>query len=410
MTALPESKTLEGVSCLEDVLAEHRADIDICARCGFCKNVCPTYKFSDGFEAYSPRARLNFLRDAVDGKAEFTAGWVDRLFRCTTCERCVEVCQTMIPLVELWEAARARAVREGAGPMPAHRRIAAAVKKTGNAFAEPLAKARDWMLPEHRPAERADLLIFGGCTASYRNPPMLRTGLSILQRADVPYMYLGGRELCCGSPLLRTGQDEAAAEAIRANIDMFSEAGVKRIAAPCAGCSKTLKSDYPKWAKRLGKPWKVEVLHFVELYDELLAKGSIRPARPISKVVTYHDPCHAGRAQGLFREPRAVMAAIPGLKLVEMPHHGPDSRCCGAGGGVKANYPQLAAAIARDRVQEAMDTGAEALVTMCPFCQASFNQAVKELKADFPVLGVDQLLMESMGGADAASAGEASRA
>ena len=382
-------------------LAAYAEDIETCARCGFCKNVCPTYKFSGGFEAFSPRARLHFLRDYVEGKAEMTPGWVDRLFRCTTCERCAEVCQTMIPLVELWEAARARAVEEGVGPMPAHVRISAAVAKCGNAFGEPLEKARGWMLPEHRPAERADLLIFGGCTASYRISAMLRTGASILQRQGVPYMYLGGRELCCGSPLLRTGQDAAAAGVIAGNIDLINEAGVKQVVAPCAGCSKTLKSDYPRWAKKLGKKWDVEILHFAEIYARLIGEGQLVPTTPINRTVTYHDPCHAGRAQGLFREPRAIMAAIPGLRLVEMPHHGPDSRCCGAGGGVKANYPDLAASIARDRVQEALSTGADMLVTMCPFCQGSFTQAIKELEAPLEVAGVDHLLLQAMGGDDA---------
>ena len=377
-------------------LARYAADIETCARCGFCKNVCPTFKFSGGFEAFSPRARLHFLRDYAEGRAEMTPGWVDRLFRCTTCERCAEVCQTMIPLVEVWEAARARAVEEGAGPMPAHVRIRQAVAAFGNAFGEPLEKARGWMLPEHTPAESAELLVFGGCTASYRIPAMLRTGVSILQRQNIPYMYLGGSEVCCGSPLLRTGQNEAAMEVIARNIDLVNEAGVKRIVAPCAGCSKTLKSDYPRWAARLGKPWNVQVLHFIEIYAKLIEEGRIVPTRPLQKTVTYHDPCHAGRAQGLFREPRAIMAAIPGLQLVEMPHHGPDSRCCGAGGGVKANYPALAASIARDRVEEALSTGAEMLVTMCPFCQGSFEQAVRELNAPIEVAGVDHLLLQSM--------------
>lgn len=378
-------------------LAHLHEEVENCARCGFCKNVCPTYRHSDGYETYSPRARLYFLRDYVEGRAEMTQGWVDRLFRCTTCERCVDVCQTRIPLVKLWEAARARAVEEGVGPMPAHLRISDTVARCGNAFGDPPDKAREWMLPEHRPAEKAELLVFGGCTASYRVPDMLCTGVSILQRQEIPYMYLGGREVCCGSPLLRTGQDAVAAKVIARNIDLINEAGVRQVVAPCAGCSKTLKEDYPAWARKLSKKWNVEVLHFSEIYTRLLDEGRMVPTRAIKKTVTYHDPCHAGRAQGLFREPRAIMAAIPALRLVEMPHHGTDARCCGAGGGVKANYPEMAAAIARDRVEEALATGAEMLVTMCPFCQGSFTQAIKEMGAQITVTGVDALLLQSLG-------------
>ncbi len=144
-------------------------------------------------------------------------------------------------------------------------------------------------------------------------------------------------------------------------------------------------------------------MHFGEVYARLLKEGKLQLTKTIDKTVTYHDPCHVGRAQGLFAEPRAIIQAIPGLKLVEMAHHGPDSRCCGAGGGVKANYPTLAGAICQDRVREAMDTGAEMLVTMCPFCQGSFNQAVETLNAPIQVAGADALLLEAMGNADASA-------
>jgi heterodisulfide reductase subunit D len=379
-------------------LENFEEDLKICARCGFCKNVCPTYLYSDGFEAFSPRGRLHFLREYAAGREKMSASWVDRLYRCTSCERCMEVCQTSIPLVPLWEAARARAVREGKGPMPAHVRLRNAVAKTGNPYDEPLEKQRGWMQQEHKPAEHADMLVFGGCTASYRIPAMLRTGVSILQRQGIPYMYLGGKEHCCGSPLLRTGQKDIAAEVIAHNIDLINEAGVKQVVTPCGGCSKTLKHDYPLWAKRMGKPWTVEVLHFSEIYASLIKEGKLVPTKAINKTVTYHDPCHVGRAQGLFEEPRVIMAAIPGLKLVEMPHHGKDSRCCGAGGGVKSNYPELADHIAQDRVQEAADTGADMLATMCPFCQGSFMGAVKALNSPLEIIGVDALLLQSMEG------------
>lgn len=372
-------------------------DLKICARCGFCKNVCPTFKFSDGFECNSPRGRLYFVQQFLKGKEEMSPEWVDRLYRCTSCERCMEVCQTEIPLVPLWEAARARTVELGLGPMPAHKRLKDSLVRFANPYGEPLSKQRDWMPEGLHPKDSAEILVFGGCTASYRVSAMLRTGVSILEKADIPYVYRGGEEHCCGSPILRTGQVEAALGVIKHNIELFHEAGVKYVVTPCGGCSKTLKHDYPVWAEKLGLPWRVTVMHFGEIYAKLIEEGKITLKKSINKTVTYHDPCHVGRAQGLYEEPRKIIAAIPGLKLVEMPHHGPNSRCCGAGGGVKSNYPDLADAICQDRVQEAIETGAEMLVTMCPFCQGSFNQAVKAMHCTLGVAGVDALLLEAMG-------------
>ena len=382
-------------------------DLKICARCGFCKNVCPTFKFSEGFECSSARGRLFFLHEFLRGREEMTPEWTDRLYRCTSCERCMEVCQTKIPLVPLWEAARAKCVAMGMAPLPVHKKLRDWLLEFNNPYGEPLEKQRNWMLPGMTPAPKADLLVFGGCTASYRVPAMLRTGIKILQKAGIPYMYMGGDEHCCGSPILRTGQVKAAEKAIRHNIELFNRSGAREVVTPCGGCSKTLKHDYPVWARKLGLPWKVKVVHFSEIYARLVEEGKIALTRPINKIVTYHDPCHVGRAQGLFKEPRTIIGAIPGLTLREMPHHGPDSRCCGSGGGVKAQFPKLADKICQDRVQEAIDTGADALVTLCPFCQGAFNQAVKAMNASIEVAGVDALMLESMGGdnADSPAAG-----
>jgi heterodisulfide reductase subunit D len=225
---------------------------------------------------------------------------------------------------------------------------------------------------------------------------MLRTGVSILTRLDIPYAYAGGEEVCCASPMLRTGQLELAAELMGRNLDLFARKGAATIVTPCGGCSKTLKHDYPVWAKKLGKPFNVAIRHLSEVYVRLLHEGRIKPSRPVNKTVTFHDPCHVGRSQGLFDEPREILAAIPGLRLTEMPRSRQESRCCGAGGGVKANYPQMAGQIARERLEEAVETGADTLVTMCPFCLGSFTQAIRESGASIHLAGLEELLLASL--------------
>jgi heterodisulfide reductase subunit D len=387
----------DATALIDAGLPELSYALDTCARCGFCKTVCPTHPFGGGFEAYSPRAKVHYLKELRAGREALTPEWVDRLYQCTSCERCAEVCQTDIPLVHVWEAARAAAVKLGLGPMPAHRKLRVLAEEHGNPYGEPPAQRSRWMLEHHRPAEKADLLVFAGCTAAYRMPPMLQTGVSILQRQGIPYVYAAGEEVCCGSPFLRTGQTEFAATLMARNIDLFHELGVKSIVTPCSGCAKTLRFDYPRYAGQSGRTWDFEVLHFSQVYARLLTEGTLRPARRIEKLVTYHDPCHIGRSQGLYEEPRTVLRAIPGIRLVEMDHHHGESRCCGAGGGVKANYPEMAAAIARNRVQDAIATGAEVLVTMCPFCQASFGPALKDLGSSMRLAGVEELLLESLG-------------
>lgn len=389
--SIDESRSLisaEGADALSDAL-------DTCARCGFCKPVCTTHPFGGGFEASSPRAKVHFLKEQRDGAAEITKEWADRLYQCTSCERCVEVCQTEIPLVEVWEEARASLVRLGLGPMPAHRKMREFAERENNPYGEPAGQRTRWMQPHHQPAHRADILVFAGCTAAYRMPAMLQTGVTILQRQGIPYVYAGPDEVCCASPFIRTGQMEIADRLRASNVSLVNRLGVRRIVTACAGCAKTLKKDYPDFARSRGERWDVQVIHFAELYAPLIRAGRLRLEQPIRKKVTYHDPCHLGRSQRMFDEPRAILRAIPGLELVEMDNSRERSRCCGAGGGVKAGYPAMAAEIARDRVAEAVATGAEVLATMCPFCQTSFTQAIKELGAPIRLAGVDELLLEA---------------
>ncbi|MDR0827687.1 MAG: (Fe-S)-binding protein [Desulfovibrio sp.] len=370
--------------------------LDTCARCGFCKTGCPTYPFGGGFETYSPRAKVFFLKEYYEGRATLSPEWVDRLYRCTTCERCQTVCQTEIPLIHLWEKIRSEIVEQGLGPMPAHKKIRDFAAQFGNPYGESADKQAQWLLPEHKPVDEADILIFGGCTASYKMPSMLQSGVTVLTRLDIPYAYAGGAETCCASPLLRTGQIAAAENCISCNLDLFAQKKARYIVTPCGGCSKTLKYDYPAFARKLGKTFDATVMHFSEVYAQLIREGRLKPSIFTPKKVTFHDPCHLGRSQGLFAEPREILAAIPGVKLVEMPRNREESRCCGAGGGVKANYPQMAAAIAADRLREAEETGAEMLVTMCPFCQGSFAQAIQESGSGMQLSGLDALLLASL--------------
>ena len=100
------------------------------------------------------------------------------------------------------------------------------------------------------------------------------------------------------------------------------------------------------------------------LYEE----GKLKFKTPVNKKVTYHDPCHLGRASGVYDDPRFIMAAIPGLELIEMPRNREYSRCCGAGGGLKSGYPDIQNKMAQRRVREAEETGAQELVSACPFC------------------------------------------
>lgn len=201
-----------------------------------------------------------------------------------------------------------------------------------------------------------DLIYFRGCMGRERVPEIVKATRQILDYAGVSYRILED-EKCCGSVLLRTGFLEDAKERIRENLTMLSSS---RLLVSCAGCYRTFKIDYPRLFNV-----KVDVIHSSQLFYQLLRAGEIQIRGDLK--VTYHDPCHLARHCGEYDAPRRVLEAIG--TLVEMEDHHVNAQCCGAGGGVKAAYPHIAEKIAQNRIEQALDTGAEILCTTCPFCK-----------------------------------------
>ena len=190
------------------------------------------------------------------------------------------------------------------------------------------------------------MLYFRGCTATEK----------LLKLADVDYHVLDD-EKCCGSVLLRTGFEKEAKKQIAKNTEVF---GDETILTSCAGCYKTLLQDYEG----------LDVIHISELLAILIDEGRLKFDKKDLNV-TYHDSCHLGRHCKVFDEPRKVIKSS--ANLIEMKNIKEDSLCCGAGGGVKSAYPQIASELADAKISQAKDTKCKALITVCPFCKLNLK-------------------------------------
>lgn len=220
------------------------------------------------------------------------------------------------------------------------------------------------------------MLYFRGCTAREKQTGISQATERLLKEAGVDYRTLDD-EKCCGSVLLRTGFLKEAEEQIRRNTDVLKG---EKIITSCAGCYKTLRDDYEG----------LDVIHISQLLDKLIKEGKIK----ISKKdfdVTYHDSCHLGRHGGVFDEPREVIKSV--ANLIEMENNRESSLCCGAGGGVKSAYPEIANQMAELRINQAKQTGCSTLVTPCPFCKLNLEND------DMEVLDLTEFLVK-YGGVD----------
>jgi len=198
---------------------------------------------------------------------------------------------------------------------------------------------------------------------------------------------------------------------MKENLEMFKNFDL--VLFSCAGCYKTFRNDY---TAQSGEELPFKAQHAVEYIYDLIGEGKIKIEKPYNQKVTWHDPCHSVRHVGIaiekkilansnnwlldsrkaekaklehFEIPRVVLNAIPGLDLHEMYRIKGDSFCCGAGGGVKAQYSDMALSTAKERMREAASTGADIIMTSCPFCVTNFNDAIKSLKKEEEETGKD---------------------
>ena len=200
------------------------------------------------------------------------------------------------------------------------------------------------------------MIYFRGCTAREKETSIADATENLLKLADVEYRVLED-EKCCGSVLIRTGFIDEAQKQIEKNTELLSG---ELILTSCAGCYKTLKQDYDD----------LDVIHISQFLNQLIDEKKLNFNKNDLNV-TYHDSCHLGRHCNVFDEPRNVISNVG--NLIEMQNNRENSLCCGAGGGVKSAYPEIASQMADSRIYQAIETGADLLVTPCPFCKLNLK-------------------------------------
>lgn len=367
---------------------ELEVEVYRCFRCGYCRAQCPIFKVKQN-ESWNTRGRMILIKSLIEGHLNVNSPVLNRLYACSLCKACETSCPSVIRLYDVYERVREELVERKLAPLDDHKRIAGNILAEGNPFGSPRAE-RASSYQRKNPC-RAEVLYFVGCVPSYRRPSIVKSVEKILNAAGVEYTTLGTQELCCGSVLMRTGQTRTVRELAQQNTRNFKELGVKKILTVCPGCYLTLKVDYP----RLVEDFPFEVVHISEFLHQLLQTGKLQLTKRIGLKVTYHDPCHIGRRFNLYESPRNVLSSIPGLNLVEMPRNRQNARCCGAGGGVKSAFSDVALKIGTLRMEEAAQTKADLLVTSCPFCCLNLDQASRQAQL-LPVSDLTEIIAEAL--------------
>ena len=422
-------------------LEDYRGNMQRCTRCSYCKWVlwdhlkswrfakgCPSIGYNN-FQSYSAGGRLAVALSLLDGMINYTDGVLDIVYQCQMCGACDVACKIcrydMEPLATLHEL-RARLVEDGQ-LLPMHMFIIDNLKKedtmiTGKVKAD-RGKWAEGLNIKDLTKEKAEVAFHAGCRLSYDEElsKVAKAAVTLFKNAGVDIGIMGKEENCCGGRAYEIGYKGEFSKYATNNIEAWTNAGVKTVVTSCSDGYWAFKRLYPEMG------CKIEVLHTVELVERLIKEDRLKFTKTIPKLVTYHDPCHLGRqgepyipwkgvekriygqmlvhepkkprfngANGIYDPPRTILNSIPGLELVEMERIRENAWCCGAGGGVIDTYPDLCSWTVTERIEEARVTGAEAIVTACPWCERNFIDAVEKGDIEMEVYDIMEVVQQAI--------------
>lgn len=402
-----------------------------CIRCGLCLAVCPTYRLSLN-EIASPRGRVALARKGLEGELELSPNLAEQMYACFDCLACNDICPVGIRPADL--ALEMRALQEARQPSRWKQRLFAGIvhrparlelatlplrlyERSGlrrlvyalGLFRLLPQKLRDLeamlprlpqrplrrILPQVTPARgeaQRRVGFFLGCAQSVLFAEESAASVRVLARNGCT-VVTPRQSVCCGMPALGYGRPDLVLEQARSNIALFEQQEVEVIVTDCATCGSTLKdygkmlADDPAWAAR-AQAFSARVRDI----SEYLAALPIRPPRgTVEQRVTYHDPCHLRRGQGVWREPRALLGQIPGLEFVELPEA---DVCCGSAGSQLITHYETSRGVLERKIGNLAQTAAETVVSGCPACQMQLQTGLRraglKMTVSHPVLLLDQ--------------------
>ena len=407
--------TESGVRTVRDLTWSQLLQVDACTWCGKCQEACPSY--SSGFPL-SPRDVVQavdsqLLRTSAKANGDTpslhdTRIRPDELWACCACRACEDICPVFVQHPRLIADLRRHLVDQGQvdeGLQDALMNF----QRYGNSFGQSPRKRPNWAKPldfklKDGRKEDVEYLWFVGDYASYdqRAQEVTRTFAQVLNYLKIDVGMLFEKEQNAGNDVRRIGEEGLFAMLLEKNLKELSGARFRKLLTTDPHTYNTLKNEYDLDGSSEEEPAAARrVLHYTELLDELLQQGTLKFERVLGGTVTYHDPCYLGRFNGVYDAPRNVLRAT-GVRLIEMPRHGRNSFCCGAGGGRiwMKDTPNIESRPAESRIKEALDLpGVECLVVACPKDLVMFQDAVKTVGAEGRLRVVDlvELVHEALG-------------
>jgi heterodisulfide reductase subunit D len=394
----------DGAERTAEFLAEWRNAAYNCFSSGhkFCREVCPVTQVTRN-DTWTPTAFHANVVAMEQGDLDITDVAADYV-NCTQCGACELRCPNTLftgdfyrfrtRTVDLVKSMRALAVDNDVH-QPQWQRWN---QLTDERLHEPVLdgtpvsqdNVRDWADGLDIPIG-GESILFVDCEAAFYRTSVPRAVAQILQQAGYPFGLMSDQR-CCGGPAAEMGYADQARRFAEHNLANWRSVGAKRILVLDPHDYISFTEDYPRY---FGDDFDIEIVLVVELFAELVRDGRLVPNIPVERSITYHDPCRLNKRKGIWKEPREVLRAIPGLEFQDVDRVTQWSYCSGGGGGLPIEKPELTAAISDRRLGHAADLGVDTLVSACPWSERPLSEAGE--KRDIDVVDLHEILAESLG-------------
>ena len=396
---LEEAETL-GTATIDQLTWKQNLDLYSCVVCGNCQELCPA---TNSDKKLNPKKLIQDLKDhllkvgpeLVAAKATGEAApdnpnlplaenviLLDEIWACTTCGACDVVCPVWVDHIDKIVDLRRNLVMEQASMPETAEGALRSIEDRGHPWRGTTLSRTDWAeglnIKVLADDSDVDILFWVGCSYALeeRSTKVAQAVAKLLQAAGINFGILGTEESCCGEPARRLGNEYLFQMQAEKNIEILKNYGVKRIVTACPHGYNILKNEYPQFGGQF------EVSHHTELIAQLLKEGKLKIKKGLNELVTYHDACYLGRYNDIYQPPRQIIKAVPGLDLVEMERNRKRGFCCGGGGGHMWLEEQEGNRINEMRTEQALDTGAQTVVTACSFCLQMFDDGIKAKAAE----------------------------
>jgi glycolate oxidase iron-sulfur subunit len=402
----------------------------LCAQCGDCQSVCPTYRATK-HEGSVARGRLATLRYAANGEIPLDKELKDHIYECLMCKSCEANCSSKVPVTEMIQRTREIYAKKDKMPfmdkmifnnfmqnpkviimgnrllrMYKNTVLGSFIKKSGMInIMGPLAIADDFLpkiTPTFRDKEKnlhpnpskpkVKVGYFLGCVTNIMKSDQAVAAVNTLRdmgcQVEIPEV------ICCGLPAMSSGYIEIAKETAKKNIDMLLGSDYDYITSDCASCSSQLKhyekifdenDPYHEKASKIA----AKILDYSEIVLKVNTNNNLTYAH---KKVTYHYPCHLARGLNLSEEPEAVLKSIKGIDFVPLKEA---DTCCGAAGEYFMTHVDMSNAILSRKMENIKASGADLVVTSCPMCVMQLEHGAKIFNVPVKVKHLAEVVAEA---------------